>query len=281
MLSGSFWGFVFLFFFFGRSAEISLVQGRFSQRPAACNEKQGRNASDALYVKETVSTVGLNALTFLRQKHHYRELPAEVQETLGSIPDDFVSYFTSRFPHLLMHTYLAMRTCASERPFLPYYSTAEQLAKTQAQYTHLGPHRQNEPCTQHLPTHTPSPSSQPGDPIQSSQPVQVPHTTPAESAAATSPDEPVPPHLPVQTVQPAAPAQSAQTDLHGQTLNPTLASESPSDPLGQRESGQSEMPPPPGPPTLDDEPNQSRVDQAQLGASPSGVDTKWELLAAP
>ncbi|KAG7470358.1 lysosomal alpha-glucosidase [Solea senegalensis] len=60
------------------------------------------------------------------KKHHYRELPAEVQETLGSIPDDFVSYFTSRFPHLLMHTYLAMWTCAPERPFLPYYSTTAQ-----------------------------------------------------------------------------------------------------------------------------------------------------------
>uniref|UniRef100_A0A672H7U4 non-specific serine/threonine protein kinase n=1 Tax=Salarias fasciatus TaxID=181472 RepID=A0A672H7U4_SALFA len=69
------------------------------------------------------------------KKHHYRELPADVQETLGSIPDDFVSYFTSRFPHLLMHTYLAMRTCAQERPFLPYYSTAEQLAKTDSQLT--------------------------------------------------------------------------------------------------------------------------------------------------
>ncbi|XP_077475945.1 serine/threonine-protein kinase/endoribonuclease IRE1 [Stigmatopora argus] len=56
------------------------------------------------------------------KKHHYRELPVEVQETLGSIPDDFVSYFTSRFPHLLTHTYLAMRTCATERLFLPYYS---------------------------------------------------------------------------------------------------------------------------------------------------------------
>uniref|UniRef100_A0A8C8DRR4 Serine/threonine-protein kinase/endoribonuclease IRE1 n=1 Tax=Oryzias sinensis TaxID=183150 RepID=A0A8C8DRR4_9TELE len=67
------------------------------------------------------------------KKHHYRELPAEVQETLGSIPDDFVSYFTSRFPHLLMHTYLAMRTCASERTFLPYYSTVEQHFKTQNQ----------------------------------------------------------------------------------------------------------------------------------------------------
>ncbi|KAJ8404258.1 hypothetical protein AAFF_G00340310 [Aldrovandia affinis] len=58
------------------------------------------------------------------KKHHYRELPAEVQETLGSIPDDFVAYFTSRFPHLLLHTYLAMRTCAQERPLLPYYHSA-------------------------------------------------------------------------------------------------------------------------------------------------------------
>ncbi|KAG9350435.1 hypothetical protein JZ751_026797, partial [Albula glossodonta] len=54
-------------------------------------------------------------------KHHYRELPEEVQESLGSIPDEFVSYFTSRFPHLLHHTYKAMHSCAHERPFLPYY----------------------------------------------------------------------------------------------------------------------------------------------------------------
>uniref|UniRef100_A0A8C1TBH6 Serine/threonine-protein kinase/endoribonuclease IRE1 n=1 Tax=Cyprinus carpio TaxID=7962 RepID=A0A8C1TBH6_CYPCA len=55
------------------------------------------------------------------KKHHYRELPDEVQETLGSIPDEFVLYFTSRFPLLLLHTHLAMRFCALERPFLPYY----------------------------------------------------------------------------------------------------------------------------------------------------------------
>uniref|UniRef100_A0A8C7Y9M9 non-specific serine/threonine protein kinase n=1 Tax=Oryzias sinensis TaxID=183150 RepID=A0A8C7Y9M9_9TELE len=88
------------------------------------------------------------------KKHHYRELPAEVQETLGSIPDDFVSYFTSRFPHLLMHTYLAMRTCASERTFLPYYSTVEQHFKTQNQGLHHDSHhatqQQNEPCSQQI-----------------------------------------------------------------------------------------------------------------------------------
>ncbi|XP_025902696.1 serine/threonine-protein kinase/endoribonuclease IRE1 isoform X1 [Nothoprocta perdicaria] len=56
------------------------------------------------------------------KKHHYRELPAEVQETLGSIPDEFVCYFTVRFPHLLLHTYKAMQICCHERLFQHYYS---------------------------------------------------------------------------------------------------------------------------------------------------------------
>nr|XP_028568505.1 serine/threonine-protein kinase/endoribonuclease IRE1 [Podarcis muralis] len=55
------------------------------------------------------------------KKHHYRELPPEVQETLGSVPDDFVRYFTLRFPHLLLHTYHAMQICRQERLFQPYY----------------------------------------------------------------------------------------------------------------------------------------------------------------
>ncbi|KAJ8399645.1 hypothetical protein AAFF_G00407500 [Aldrovandia affinis] len=65
------------------------------------------------------------------KKHHYRELPEDVQETLGSIPDGFVSYFTSRFPHLLQHTYRAMHTCAHERLFLPYYHYTGAPARTQ------------------------------------------------------------------------------------------------------------------------------------------------------
>ncbi|XP_053902680.1 serine/threonine-protein kinase/endoribonuclease IRE1 [Malaclemys terrapin pileata] len=62
------------------------------------------------------------------KKHHYRELPLEVQETLGSIPDYFVCYFTSRFPRLLLHTYHAMQICSGERLFQHYYSqdSAEQ-----------------------------------------------------------------------------------------------------------------------------------------------------------
>lgn len=58
------------------------------------------------------------------KKHHYRELPEEVRRTLGSVPDSFVQYFTNRFPRLLLHTHGAMRSCASESLFLPYYPPA-------------------------------------------------------------------------------------------------------------------------------------------------------------
>uniref|UniRef100_A0A8C5FQV4 non-specific serine/threonine protein kinase n=1 Tax=Gadus morhua TaxID=8049 RepID=A0A8C5FQV4_GADMO len=54
-------------------------------------------------------------------KHHYHELPKEVQETLGEVPEGFVGYFTSRFPRLLLHTHNALHICAHERLFHPYY----------------------------------------------------------------------------------------------------------------------------------------------------------------
>ncbi|XP_019505339.1 PREDICTED: serine/threonine-protein kinase/endoribonuclease IRE2 isoform X1 [Hipposideros armiger] len=58
------------------------------------------------------------------KKHHYRELPPEVQQALGHVPDSFVQYFTDRFPRLLLHTHQAMRSCASQSLFLPYYPPA-------------------------------------------------------------------------------------------------------------------------------------------------------------
>ncbi|KFM12501.1 Serine/threonine-protein kinase/endoribonuclease IRE1, partial [Aptenodytes forsteri] len=57
----------------------------------------------------------------LRAKHHYHELPADVRAALGSVPDGFVQYFTSRFPRLLLHTHGAMKVCARERLFHSYY----------------------------------------------------------------------------------------------------------------------------------------------------------------
>ncbi len=50
-------------------------------------------------------------------------MPDEVRESLGSIPDEFVTYFTSRFPRLLWHVYLAMEAhCKDEPVFASYYS---------------------------------------------------------------------------------------------------------------------------------------------------------------
>lgn len=45
----------------------------------------------------------------------------EVQRSLGEIPNEFVTYFTSRFPGLLLHTYKAMRICCHEPAFKHYY----------------------------------------------------------------------------------------------------------------------------------------------------------------
>ena len=39
------------------------------------------------------------------QKHHYQDLPDNVKQVLGPLPDGFLSYFTSRFPNLFMHVY--------------------------------------------------------------------------------------------------------------------------------------------------------------------------------
>uniref|UniRef100_A0AAR2JA47 Serine/threonine-protein kinase/endoribonuclease IRE1 n=1 Tax=Pygocentrus nattereri TaxID=42514 RepID=A0AAR2JA47_PYGNA len=55
------------------------------------------------------------------KKHHYHELPPEVQTALGEVPEGFVGYFTSRFPRLLLHTHYALSICAPERLFHPYY----------------------------------------------------------------------------------------------------------------------------------------------------------------
>ncbi|XP_039767215.1 serine/threonine-protein kinase/endoribonuclease IRE2 [Ornithorhynchus anatinus] len=60
------------------------------------------------------------------KKHHYHELPGEAQRALGAVPEEFVQYFTARFPLLLLHTHRAMRGCASERFFRPYYGEEQE-----------------------------------------------------------------------------------------------------------------------------------------------------------
>ena len=55
------------------------------------------------------------------KRHHYRELDPQLQKSLGSIPDEFVAYFTQRFPRLIIHSYLALQSLSREDIFKNYY----------------------------------------------------------------------------------------------------------------------------------------------------------------
>lgn len=56
------------------------------------------------------------------KKHHYREMSDELRRHLGSLPEGFLTYFTSRFPRLLMHAYaVAEAYCADESSFSQYF----------------------------------------------------------------------------------------------------------------------------------------------------------------
>ncbi|XP_055543489.1 serine/threonine-protein kinase/endoribonuclease IRE1 [Wyeomyia smithii] len=56
------------------------------------------------------------------KKHHYHELTPEVQQALGTIPQDFTDYWISRFPRLLSHAYHALAENSQEPIFRPYYN---------------------------------------------------------------------------------------------------------------------------------------------------------------
>lgn len=55
------------------------------------------------------------------QKHHYRELEPEIRESLGRLPDGFVTYWLKRFPLLLPHVWLQMQQYRNEDILQAYY----------------------------------------------------------------------------------------------------------------------------------------------------------------
>ena len=55
------------------------------------------------------------------KRHHYHELDQKLQSALGSIPNEFATYFTSKFPRLITHSYIAMQGCRHEDIFHNYY----------------------------------------------------------------------------------------------------------------------------------------------------------------
>ncbi|KAK3608719.1 hypothetical protein CHS0354_038162 [Potamilus streckersoni] len=57
------------------------------------------------------------------KKLHYNKMPEDVRKSVGSLPDEYLDYFTSRFPLLMLHTYRGMECCAKEDTFKAYYKT--------------------------------------------------------------------------------------------------------------------------------------------------------------
>lgn len=57
------------------------------------------------------------------KKHHYQDLPDNLKKALGSLPEGFLSYFTGRFPNLLMHVHsvVAVSSIRNEPQFGSYF----------------------------------------------------------------------------------------------------------------------------------------------------------------
>jgi serine/threonine-protein kinase/endoribonuclease IRE1 len=49
------------------------------------------------------------------------ELLDDVKHSLGTLPENFVSYFTTRFPLLIIHTYIIFQLCKTEVAFKDFY----------------------------------------------------------------------------------------------------------------------------------------------------------------
>ncbi|XP_047954674.1 serine/threonine-protein kinase/endoribonuclease IRE1a-like isoform X1 [Salvia hispanica] len=66
-------------------------------------------------------------LRVMRNKlSHYREIPAEIQELIGAVPEGFDRYFRSRFPKLLIEVYKVMsKYCSKEDGFAKYFNGSD------------------------------------------------------------------------------------------------------------------------------------------------------------
>ena len=64
-------------------------------------------------------------LRVVRNKYsHYREMPADVQKQLGSIPDGFLAYFETRFPNLVISCfYFALKWYPNDSIFKKYFNS--------------------------------------------------------------------------------------------------------------------------------------------------------------
>ncbi|ESW28251.1 hypothetical protein PHAVU_003G271000 [Phaseolus vulgaris] len=66
-------------------------------------------------------------LRVMRNKlNHYRELPREIQELVGPVPEGFYEYFANRYPRLLIEVYkVILHYCKEEECFQRYFKSVD------------------------------------------------------------------------------------------------------------------------------------------------------------
>ena len=83
-------------------------------------------SSHLLFVFSSVRDL-LRALR--NKKHHYNELPEVTKLMYGRLPDQFTDYWTSRFPKLLIHSWMAMHCIKNEPSFAKYFDKDYDFVK--------------------------------------------------------------------------------------------------------------------------------------------------------
>lgn len=88
------------------------------------------------------------------KRHHYHELSAPLKTAMGNVPDQFMSYFDTRFPRLVLHcAYVAHRYLAGEALFRPWARGTRSCAAAAARATMLPP---GSTTTQVIPVQNPA-----------------------------------------------------------------------------------------------------------------------------
>ncbi|PRQ47185.1 putative protein kinase IRE1 family [Rosa chinensis] len=113
-----------------RKANSDLLKALESTAPVALGGKWNENMDPAFltnighYRRYKFDSVR-DLLRVMRNKYnHYRELPKEIQELLGPVPEGYDHYFASRFPKLLIEVYkVACKHCREEEWFQKYFKS--------------------------------------------------------------------------------------------------------------------------------------------------------------
>lgn len=80
--------------------------------------RRGNSSSGPRYDERSVQSL-IRAIR--NNKGHYYELSPTVRSEFGSFPDGYLTYWTNRFPELLMHTYNAMKVHRTEKSMEQFY----------------------------------------------------------------------------------------------------------------------------------------------------------------